>query len=96
MSPYVKWASHNIHAGPMQFHTSLALTGIEDNLLATGPSTQGLTVPGHSTAVSIMQLTTLFLNFENTIDNIALCKVLSTLSSEIGQSFLDAEKLVSD
>ena len=93
MSPYYKWASHNIHAGPMRFHTSLGLIGIEDDVLATGPSTQGLTIPGHSTAVSIMQITTLFLDFENTIDNIALCKVLSSFSGDIGRLFIEAEKL---
>ncbi|GAB3049039.1 DUF5677 domain-containing protein [Spirosoma pulveris] len=93
MSPYYKWASHNIHAGPMRFHTSLGLIGIEDDVLATGPSTQGLIIPGHSTAVSIMQITTLFLDFENTIDNIALCKVLSAFSDDIGKSFIEGEKL---
>ncbi|MBO0931872.1 DUF5677 domain-containing protein [Fibrella aquatilis] len=93
MSPYYKWASHNIHAGPMRFHTSLGLLGIEDDVLSTGPSTQGLTIPGHSTAVAIMQITTLFLNFENTVDNVALCKVLDTFSEDIGKLFIEAEKL---
>ena len=77
----------------MRFHTSLGLIGIEDDILATGPSTQGLTIPGHSTAVSIMQITTLFLNLENTIDNVALCKVLNTFSDDTGKSFIEAEKL---
>jgi hypothetical protein len=96
LSPYYKLASHNVHANPKGVFFKLGLIG-ETEVLLAGPSNAGLVDPGHSTALSIMQISSALLKQNPTIDNIVTLKVMQRLVDEIGEALLAAHKqLVED
>jgi len=90
LRPYYKMASQNIHADPTGVNHRLGLNG--ERFLLAGPSNMGLADPGHSTAISLLQVTSCLLLLQPTLDNIVLAKVMMSLSDEIGIAFLRAHK----
>ena len=90
LRPYYKMASQNVHADPTGVIYRLGLNG--ERFLLAGPSNMGLADPGHSTAISLLQVTSCLLLLQPTLDNIVLAKVMMILSDEIGIAFLRAHK----
>ncbi len=91
MRPYYKMASHNVHANPKGVFFKLGLIPESGDILLTGPSNLGLADPGHSTAISLLQITTNLLTFKPNLDRIVICYILSSLEKEIGEAFLHVE-----
>lgn len=86
MRPYYKTASYNIHADPKSVFFKLGL--LEDSeILLAGPSEIGLASPAHTTAISLLQVTTTFLTYKPNLDSIVACNMLLKLEHEIGESF---------
>lgn len=79
-------ASQNVHADPKGVICRLGLNG--ERFLLAGPSNMGLVEPGHSTAISLLQVTSCLLLLQSTLDNIVITKVMMILSDEIGTVFL--------
>ena len=56
--------------------------------------------PGHSTAISLLQLTTTLLATESDLDCVVTMKILAELTNEVGEAFLkvhqELETLVPD
>ena len=91
--PYYGMASDNVHANAHggYFRLGLATPQIDKVLLA-GPSNVGLADPGHATAISLCQVTTVLLTSEPNFDSIVIPKILLKLEEEIGEAFLQAHR----
>ena len=57
-------------------------------MLLAGPSNLGLADPGHSTAISLLQLTTTLLATESVLDCVVTMKIVAELTNEVGEAFL--------
>jgi len=90
--PHYKLASHNVHANPKGVFFKLGLYPGERELLLAGPSDTGFADPGHSTAISLLQITTSLLTLKPNVDRLSICHILSTLAREIGDTFLSIQK----
>ncbi len=88
MRPWYKMASHNVHANPKGIQFRLGYDG--DDLMLAGPSNEGLADPGQYTALSLLQLTVVMLNLRITAENLIGLLVLSRLTDEVREAFLDA------
>jgi hypothetical protein len=88
MRPWYKMASHNVHANPKGIQFRLGYDG--DDLMLAGPSNKGLADPGQYTALSLLQLTVVMLNLRVTAENLIGLLVLSRLTDEVREAFLDA------
>jgi hypothetical protein len=96
LAPYYRMASHNVHANPKGIYSKLSQIG-ESEILLAGPSNAGMADPGHSTAISLMQITAAVGAINPTLDDLAGLKILEQLVNEIGESFLAAhERLEQD
>lgn len=89
LSPYYRLASHNVHANPKGIFFKLGIIGEAEVLLA-GSSNAGLADPGHSTAISLMQITTSVALSNPTLDHLIAIKTIQKLVDEIGGAFIDA------
>jgi hypothetical protein len=89
LSPFYKMASHNVHANPKGIFFKLGSIG-ESEVLLAGPSNAGLADPGHSTAISLMQITTALALINPTLDDVISLKILVKLEDQIGDAFLKA------
>lgn len=90
--PHYKFASDNVHANPKGMFSKLGLYSDQKNLLLAGASDTGFTDPAHSTAISLLQITTSLLTLKPNIDRLSICYILSTLAEEIGDTFLSIQK----
>jgi len=90
--PYYKMASHNVHANPKGVFFKLGLIE-ETNILLAGPSDVGLADPGHAAALSLMQISTVLLQINTTIDNAITANIMLELVREIGQNFETSHEL---
>ena len=99
MRPYYRMASDNVHANSHGNNYRLGLSQIlhDDGILLAGVSNLGLADPGHSTAISLNQvtsnllLTELYLKIELNLDRIVISNMLLKLVDEIGEAFLEAD-----
>jgi hypothetical protein len=89
---HYKLASHNVHANPKGVFFKLGLYPEERELLLAGPSDTGFADPGHSTAISLLQITTILLTLHPNIDRLSVCQIMSTLAEEIGDTFLSIQR----
>jgi hypothetical protein len=89
---HYKLASHNVHANPKGMFHQLGIYPGSRELLLVGPSDTGYTDPGHSTAISLLQITTFLLTLRPNIDRLSVCHILSTLTEEIGNTFLSIQQ----
>ena len=95
MRPYYKWASQNIHAGSKGMRNRLGLCEAEDDILLVGQSNSGMTDPAHTTAISLLQITTTILLLKPTFDHIVLAKIMSDYAQDIGNTFLGISQSMS-
>ena len=90
--PYYRMASDNVHANAHGAYFRLGLSVSQSDVLLAGPSNIGLTDPGHSTAISLNQVTTVLLSTKPNLDSIVISHILLKLVREIGESFLKAHR----
>lgn len=88
LRPYYRMASHSVHANPkgITFNPDL----LDDQILLAGASNAGLAEPGHSTLISLVQVTvSLLLSRSGEAAPVVLAALLR-LSDEAGQAYGDA------
>ena len=101
MRPYYRMASDNVHPNSHGAYFRLGLhSSQQEEVLLAGPSNLGLADPGHSTAISLLQLTTALLATESALDRVVTMKMLAELTGEVRETFLkvhqELETLVTD
>ena len=91
--PYYKMASHNVHAGSkgITFRLGLLRNNKAPLLLA---SNTGFTDPAHSTAISLLQITTTLLMTRPSADASVHCAILQILQDEVGNEFLEIQRSI--
>ena len=103
--PYYRMASHNVHPNAHGAYYRLGLASHQGSVILAGPSNEGLADPGHSTAISLLQVTLALLFSESdaespdmrpNLDCIVVSHVLQSLSDEIGQAFLEVHLFVEE
>ena len=92
MRPYYRMASDNIHPNSHGAYFRLGLRLSQQEVLLAGPSNVGLADPGHSTAISLLQLTTTLLATESALDCVVTMKILAELTNEVGEAFLNVHQ----
>jgi hypothetical protein len=98
--PFYRLASHNVHANPKGLYFRLGVPenlpldsdGLAKEILPTGSSLFGLTDPGHSTAISLTQVTSTLLNIQSADADLILgMYILDSLVRQIGDAFLQVD-----
>ena len=92
LRPYYRMASDNVHANSHGANFKLGLHLAEEKVLLAGPSNAGLAEPGHSTAISLNQVTLDLLYTRLSFDTLVAMKMFTTFVGEIGESFLKAHQ----
>lgn len=92
LRPYYKMACHNVHANPRGLFFKLGLYPESGDILLAGPSNVGMADPGHSTALSLAQITVSLLTHQPNLDRLVICQILMKLEKEIGEAFLEAAR----
>ncbi len=87
--PFYRMASDNVHANAHAIYSQLGVNQTPQDILLAGPSNMGLVDPGHSTAISLMQITVALLTIEPSLDHLVYSSILEKLQAEIGKSFLE-------
>ena len=87
LRPYYRMASDNVHPNSHGAYFRLGLHSSQEDVLLAGPSNLGLADPGHSTAISLSQLTTTLLATETVLDCVVTMKILVELTDEVGEAF---------
>ena len=89
LRPYYRMASDNVHPNSHGAHFRLGLhSSQQDEVLLAGPSDVGLADPGHSTAISLLQITINLLATRSAFDCVVTMKILAELTDEVGEAFL--------
>lgn len=86
--PFYRWASNNVHAGPMGILDTLGLRDDERELILSGKSAIGFADPGQNTAVTLHQITVVLLTSEPNIDSLVLAEVLGRFADAVVESFV--------
>ena len=101
--PYYRMASHNVHPNSHGAYYRLGLASHQGSVILAGPSNEGLSNPGHSTSISLLQVTLALLFSESDVESpdmtpnldcIVVSHILQSLSEEIGQAFLEVHLFV--
>ena len=90
--PYYRMASDNVHANVHSTYSKLSVMPQTDEVLLAGPSNAGLADPGHSTAISLHQVTIALLSTNTSFDHVVVMRILEELVDEIGEAFLKAHR----
>lgn len=90
--PFYRMASDNVHANSHGIYFRLGLDQNARKVLLAGASTAGLANPGHSTAISLMQITITLLATKPSIDTNITMAILTQLTDEVGEAFLETHK----
>ena len=88
---HYRMAGHNVHANPKGAFFKHGLLK-EMHLLLAGPSSFGLTDPGHCTAISLNHVTCTLFDLQPTFDSIVVLRIMSRLVPEIGEAFVEAQR----
>lgn len=91
LKAHYRLASHNVHANPKGVFFKLGLLDEIDVLLA-GPSNVGLADPGHSAAISLLQVSVALGLIEPTLDSLVCLRIIGRLTDEIGEAFHEAHQ----
>jgi hypothetical protein len=90
LRPYYRLASHGVHANPKGITYNPDLLG-GDTLLA-GASDAGLAEPGHSTLISLVQVTATLLTSKPGEATPIILTALLRLTDEAGEAYLEAHR----
>ena len=80
MRPYYRMASDNVHPNSHGVYFRLSLSQWQSYVLLAGPSNMGLADPGHSTAISLNQVTTALLVTRSSLDCLVVMEVLKKIN----------------
>lgn len=97
-----KLASRNIHSDYYEMGTLYAMREAKQDMLLVGSSNSGLTEPAHFTAISLSQITSIFLtaymesesNSLDYRDNLIFMKIIENYVNEVGENFFSVEKAI--
>lgn len=89
--PLYRMSGHGIHAGPKGLAFNLG-SWPDTGILLVGPSNGGLADPGHSTALSILQMTLALIQYRPKVHDLMLGQMMMQLADEIGDAFHRAQK----
>ena len=92
--PYYKMASDNVHPNVHGTYYRLGLASHSGDVILAGPSNAGLADPGHSTAISLHQITAVLLGTRSSFDCVVVSTILQKLVDEIGEAFLEVHREV--
>jgi hypothetical protein len=92
---HYRMASHNVHANPKGVFFKLGLMD-EMDILLSGPSDAGLADPGHSTAISLMQVSAALGLVKPTLDSLVILRILAALEDDVGEAFMAAHQRLQD
>jgi len=94
MRPYYKLSSNNVHADPKGVMFKLGTFGVSNakKTILTGPSVFGFTEAGHSTAISMYQITYALLSIRETLEKYLILRIISNFENEIGEAFFGVQK----
>jgi len=87
-------ASSNVHAGVKGITFKLSLLDDSDIILA-GPSNAGFVEPGHSSAISLLQINSTFLLLQDQTQAAIYISILSNMSNDIGAKLLESHVEIS-
>jgi len=82
-------ASSNVHAGVKGISFKISLLGDIDVILA-GPSNTGFAEPGHSAAISLLQINSTLLLMQDPAQAVIYIHILSLMSNDIGEKLLQS------
>ncbi len=85
--PFYKLASYNVHASPKGVYSKLGLDPNSSDMLLAGPSNLGLEEPGHSTAISLSQITVTLITSKPNLDRLLTCDLLMKIKEETREAF---------
>jgi hypothetical protein len=85
LRPYYKWSSQNIHASPEGLSPRLGLSEATEDIPFVGQSNSRMGLSMHSLALSLGQVTYVFLLMEETKYSHAIMKALSDIKNDIGE-----------
>jgi hypothetical protein len=88
---HYQMASHNVHANPKGVFFKMGLIA-ESEVLLAGASNAGLTEPGHATALSLIQASSVLMKLNLNLDSVVMVKVMMMLADEIGKNLLTASE----
>lgn len=97
-----KLASRNVHSDYFEMYCLYAMSEAKSDMLLVGQSNSGLTEPAHFTAISLAQITSIFLTAYiedeskelNYRDSLLFMKVIDNYVKEVGEAFLNVEKAI--
>ncbi|HAS6199638.1 TPA: hypothetical protein I7171_23080 [Vibrio vulnificus] len=97
-----KLASRNVHSDYYEMASLYGMREAKKDLLLCGQSNSGLTEPAHFMAISLAQITSIFLTSyiddkESDLDytdSILFMKIIDNYVNEVGQAFLEVEKSI--
>lgn len=95
-----KLASRNIHADYYEVGSLYAMQEAKEDVLLVGQSNSGLTEPAHFTAISLSQITAIFLTAyieddESELDytdSLIFIKIIQKYEKQVGEAFLEIQK----
>jgi hypothetical protein len=95
-----KLASRNVHSDYFEMASLYAMSEAKQDILLCGQSNSGLTEPAHFTAISLAQITTIFLiayiedddSGLDYKDSVVFMKIIDNYVKEVGEAFLDVER----
>ncbi|GGO73479.1 DUF5677 domain-containing protein [Bowmanella pacifica] len=97
-----KLASRNVHSDYFEMRCLYAMSEAKSDMLLVGQSNSGLTEPAHFTAISLAQITSIFLTayIEDESkeldyrDSLLFMKVIDNYVKEVGEAFINVEKAI--
>ena len=92
--PYYNMANGNVHADSHGTYFRLGLLSNDEDVILAGPAHFGLADPGHSTAISLCQVTNVLLARKPKLDYAVYSYVLLKLVVEIGDAFIEAHRTI--
>lgn len=95
-----KLASRNIHSDYFEMASLYGMREAKSDMFLAGQSNSGLTEPAHFTAISLSQITSIFLtsyiedksNLLDYSDSLLFLKIIEHYTREVGESFLSVEE----
>ncbi|MFZ1386772.1 MAG: DUF5677 domain-containing protein [Thiolinea sp.] len=91
MRPYYKMSSYNVHAGSRAINFSLSAGKLAGSTLLLGESNAGMVVPMHSCAISLVQITTLFLGLKSELGECLVIETLHLLERVLGVTLINRQ-----
>jgi len=95
-----KLANRNVHSDYFEMASLHAMREAKQDILLCGQSNSGLTEPAHFTAISLAQITSIFLcayiedddSGLDYKDSVVFMKIIDNYVKEVGEAFLDVER----